>query len=616
MSITVLAQQANNENYYYYKGKQIYLTADSCKFVVIAKSEPNAIVFQNQGMQVFGSYVASPISSTIVKDKSAQNLNVKGSTYTTILQLSNKQVNTSKIVDKLKNTQEVIQVLPVFENKGKYFWATNNINVKLTTIDDTLKLQEYAKDYSLEIIGVNEYMPLWYMLTCTDETPFSSLKISNVLYESGDFVTVEPELCGDMVTFSGSSSNEEEILDPEYDEQWALKNTGFFENTETTPGIDINIEEAWNLATGEGTKVAVIDTGVDDMHPDLKDNMDSLSYDAEVGSQFETDIYSHGTYCAGVIAAVHNDIGIRGVAPNTQIMSGRFIESDLDNPYTADSITKIMRSTKIANVVNWAWQNGADILNCSWHTRYPSQMLDDAIVDALMKGREGKGCVVVFAAGNDGYEPLVYPCTIHPNLLNVGGLDYNGYRNNGENNRYKSDYGTDLDVMAPGFEICTTNCEDIRDTDSIKHDYIHVTGTSLACSHVSGLAALILSVNPELKGYMVNDIIESTARKVRSEYYDYSCVAGRKNGLWNIEMGYGLIDATSAVKRALETKYIVNNQITKNDTISGYDVIIENTRASNDIDLLIRKRNKAKLKSKVFIPKGATLKIENLNENY
>lgn len=614
MSITIVAQQTNDEYFYYYKGKRILLPVDSSKLVLMTNSMPQSTFFQYKGLQLSGIYSISK-QTTNAYNKLAQNSSDK-KIYTTTLQLSNdikNLKNVSAIAREFKNTHKVLQVQPVFRKGGKFFWATNNINVKLYELRDTVKLQKYAKRYSLNILGNNEFMPQWYMLSCSEETQFNSLKISNILCQSGDFVTAEPELCGDIVTNCGYVGNENEILDSLYQEQWGLKNTG--NNCDGTPGIDINIEEAWTLATGEGVKVAVIDTGVFSEHPDLASNMDTLNYDADFDMPLYQTDDAHGTRCAGIIAAIHNDVGIRGVAPKAKIMSARFFEFLVNDLNSVDSITKIQRTTKVANCINWSWQNGADILSCSWYTQYPSQMIDDAVIDALTKGRNGKGCIVVFASGNNNSDTLFYPCTIHSNLLNVGAIGYTGYRLGSEyHDNYASDYGTDLDVVAPGLDIISTSYKKDKNNKIIPA-YHNISHTSSACPHVSGLAALILSVNPNLKGIMVNDIIESTARKINPDYYTYSPELGRRNGLRNTEMGYGLIDATAAVKRALEIKYISNSLITESDTISGREFIFENTKFFKNINYVIQKHNRVIFKSNVSISKGASINIESLRDS-
>lgn len=169
-------------------------------------------------------------------------------------------------------------------------------------------------------------------------------------------------------------------------------------------------------------------------------------------------------------------------------------------------------------------------------------MITDAIhYNALLWGRNGKGVVVVFATGNEA-ENVKFPANCDENILAVGAINNNGRRANFSN------YGSKLDVVAPGVDITTTNVLD----PSIPLYVSNFRGTSAACPHVAGVAALILSVNPDLTSVGVIDIIEKTSRKVGG--YSYSTVSGRPNGTWNNEMGYGLVDAYAAVQEAIRMK--------------------------------------------------------------
>ena len=124
----------------------------------------------------------------------------------------------------------------------------------------------------------------------------------------------------------------------------------------------------------------------------------------------------------------------------------------------------------------------------------------------------------------------------------VGATLTNGTR------KSNSNYGSLLDVMAPGIAIPTTDLQGSAGATNIDYS-LTFKDTSAACPHVAGIAALILSVNPDLTNVQVNDIIERTARKVGG--YNYQTTVGRSNGTWNNQMGYGLVDAYSAVLEAI-----------------------------------------------------------------
>lgn len=158
-------------------------------------------------------------------------------------------------------------------------------------------------------------------------------------------------------------------------------------------------------------------------------------------------------------------------------------------------------------------------------------------------GRNNKGTVLVFSSGNEpnvGSEYVVYPANHNPDILVVSATNSNGQIAD------FSCHGDEVDVVAPGVNVLTLTM-----TSSGSYTYDYFTGTSAACPHVAAVAALILSVNPNLTNIEVNEIIESTARKVGST--SYSIVDARPNGTWNEYMGYGLVDASAAIEAALQT---------------------------------------------------------------
>ncbi len=213
-----------------------------------------------------------------------------------------------------------------------------------------------------------------------------------------------------------------------FSQQWGLSNSN---------NIDVNALKAWDWADGKKIKVAIIDTGVDKTHPDLSNNISSLSYDAMTGTSPSRIYDKHGTCCAGVIGAVRNNgIGIVGIAPNVEIMP---ISLDLDGS---------VKYSQMVNAINWAWQNGADVINMSL-TCDPDDKMTDAIKNALTKGRNGKGCVVVAASGNQGQSSVGYPANIE-GVIAVGSIDRNGVHASDAN------YGKNLDFVAPGVNVLTT----------------------------------------------------------------------------------------------------------------------------------------------------------------
>ncbi len=167
--------------------------------------------------------------------------------------------------------------------------------------------------------------------------------------------------------------------DPYWENQWALSKIQVFELWSTTMG---NPE----------ILVAVLDTGIDGDHEDLKDKVVAVTNFAD--SPTANDIYGHGTHIAGIIAATSdNGIGIMGMAPESRLM----------NVKIADDKGRSQPSA-LAEAIVWAVDNGASVINISIEIREPSQEIEDAVNYAWTQG-----AIVIAAAGNDGGQIPVYP---------------------------------------------------------------------------------------------------------------------------------------------------------------------------------------------------------------
>ena len=315
-------------------------------------------------------------------------------------------------------------------------------------------------------------------------------------------------------------------LSPIY--QWGLRYT-----TDSVYGI--NACPAWCHTEGENVTVAIIDFGIDKTEPDLSGNIHPYSYDLHTETSPSQCYGSTGTFFAGIIAAVKdNNVGIVGVAPKAKVMA---ISGNVHGNYEPDPDPSF--TAQIAGGFSVAWQNGADIIHCSWgdeggyFNSLHSDILEEAILNAMNNGRNGKGTVVVFSAGYS-YNPnqMDYPAYFHDDLITVGAITKQGEWHS------DSGYGQKLDVVAPG--------QTIRSIPT----HLWNSGSRAAAPFVSGVAALILSANPNLTVRQVGDIIERTAQKIKTDSYPYLNTNGKNNGSWNEKMGYGLVDAIAAVENA------------------------------------------------------------------
>ena len=400
--------------------------------------------------------------------------------------------------------------------QGLELWPTGYVSVKLKSSSDISLLQSAAKKYGLDILEQDQFMPLWYLLQCGKNTGISPVDAANGLQESGDFAAASPDF---------SFSNGSDIsYDPYVHKQWGLYNA-------SNEGYDINVSPAWNYATGQGVKVAVVDGGFDIHHKDLAENI-YTNYDVVERDKSDSiyiwsnfDDQNHGTRCAGIIAAVRNNgINITGVAPDAKLLA---VSSLPDGVYLADAI-------------NWAWKNGADIISCSWHCDLNPKMAE-ALDSAIVRGRNGKGCIVVFSAGNNGRaggeNTITWPASYRKEIISVANIQKNGAIAS------DSSYGSSLFITAPGTGILTT----VRN-DKISNSK---SGTSLAAPHVAGVAALILERNSKLSLNQVREILARTAKKIGKDRLivgeDYVYDVVKEFGLWNWYCGYGLVDAYEAV---------------------------------------------------------------------
>lgn len=312
-------------------------------------------------------------------------------------------------------------------------------------------------------------------------------KNSNVIYAEPNYAYAENSIPDDTY----------------YDYQWGLS--------------QVNASEAWNITTGSHKVIiAVIDSGIDLNHPDLKANIwinkgeipgngidddhngyvdDIYGWNFISGDNNISDDDGHGTHVAGIIAAAgNNSKGVTGVMWSATIMSLKFLDNE-GNGYVDDAVSAIRYATKM----------GASIISCSWGGSEYSQALKDVI--------DASSALVVCAAGNrgsgtnDDISPVYPACFTSKNIISVAATDASDALAS------FSDYGLNsVDVAAPGTHICST---------LPGSQYGYMQGTSMAVPYVTGLAGLIKSVRPDLSALQIKytilnnvDYISSLAGKI------------------------------------------------------------------------------------------------------
>jgi len=570
------AQNISEEPFYYYKGEKIVLEIDYSRIFIVSEDEYTIgdelsvagidFVVENCSSIDMNRY---SISDTIYNIDFVELLPHSELFFINII--APEAISHAIYFEALQTLQKnvhIVKASPSYFYLGKRVGISNNFYVKLHSKKDFQMLYDWAMQHSIQILGNNKFMPLWFTLSCGKETPFSALEGANMFHELQLFEYSTPELLYYDLLFSN---------DEYFPNQWGLKNTGQHCGTS---GIDIQAENTWSITTGSSNvKIAIYDRGIDTQHLDLKNNIFSTGYNAQTGTTPSFLFGDHGTMCSGIASAQQNNlIGISGVAPTSKLIPISLAFWMLTTP------------EQIANGFNWAWQNEVDVISCSWGGYAPDPLIDEAITSTLTYGRNGKGTIIVFAAGNarsiNNYNTdVAYPGNSNPDIIVVGGIAPNGERKSltscdGEDN-WGACYGAELDVVAPCVFIPTTTNES---------EYIqNFNGTSSACPHVAGVAALVLSVNPNLTVQEVQKIINSTAQKVRTDLYNYETVQGYPYGAWHEEMGYGLVDAYAAV---LAAKCYTNLPI-----VHGY--ITQNTTWNSDVYAV----------GTIVIPSGVTLTI-------
>jgi subtilisin family serine protease len=309
------------------------------------------------------------------------------------------------------------------------------------------------------------------------------------------------------------------------------------------PLVVIEASSAWDVAVGGSEQiVAIVDSGIDLTHPDLapklwvnsdevpgnsRDDDNNGCVDDVLGCHFYRrwdstqglwlqvrdgdvqDTYGHGSHAAGIAsAASNNGVGISGVSWGAQLMAVRVLDEYGQGFYS-----------DIASGIVYAASQGATVINLSLGGESSSALLEDAVNTARLLG-----AILVAAAGNDGGSVL-YPAASE-NVISVGATDSSDLV------WHRSNRGPEVDLAAPGVQVYSTITG--------PRQYFSLDGTSVATPHVSGLAALVLSLRPGMDPDQVQRMLEQTADDVNSLTYPG----------WDEELGWGRINARRAVGTA------------------------------------------------------------------
>jgi subtilisin family serine protease/subtilisin-like proprotein convertase family protein len=461
-----------------------------------------------------------------------------------------------------------------------FIYLTNEITIQFAVQVSSDQISQIAGEMGLRPVKPLEGVPNAFVFEVTLAATENPLKIANRLIQRSQVLTAEPNV-------AVQTQQLYRPRDPIYPRQWHLNHNG---GAELAPNSHIFAEKAWDITRGlRSVVVAIMDDSIDINHPDFqapgkivaprdfKEN-DFLPLPGEPED-------NHGTACAGVAVAEENGAGAVGVAPGCALMPIR--------------TTGFLDDQSIEELFDWAMQKGASVISCSWGpagVRFPLPLRQRAaLTSAATKGRNGKGCVIVFAAGNSnrptngsvnekgwpnniiqGQTQWIGGFTSHPDVITVSASTSLNKK------AVYSNWGAEVSVCAPsnnappgvglpeaggyvftppeirspirGLGVVTTDRLGTEGYD--RGDFTaDFGGTSSACPVVAGVAALVLSVNPDLTAAEVKQILQQTADKIVDN--DPDPQLGLRKGTYEAGgrcdwFGYGKVNAFRAVQMAMQ----------------------------------------------------------------
>ena len=482
------------------------------------------------------------------------------------------------VLEVLRAAPEVVYASHVYElerSPNTYVYVANQLTVQFTSELGVSEIEAIAK--TVGIIRTHALSGDSGNTCCFRVGPAARrnpLKIANELVRHPQVLMAEPNIIIATALLYRPT-------DSRYSEQWHLYNRG---GRDLAANAHVFAEKAWDITRGSrSVTIAVTDDGFDLTHPDLQGpgkivsprdlkNRDALP----IPERNE----NHGTPVAGVAIAEETGDGIVGIAPGCSFMP---IQT-----------TGYLDDLSIEQLFDWAIEQGADVISCSWSPAsvyFPlSRRISRAINKAATKGRGGKGCVIVFSAGNanrpvegkveetgwaknllKGVTNWLSGFAIHPDVITVSACTSlnrkAAYSNWGRhisvaapsNNATPSmalsegtfDTGPPIRASLPGRAVLTL--DRTGDQGYTIADFTGFGGTSSACPLVAGIAGLMLSANPDLTAKAVKQILQKTADKIVDNRPDpqlgkrYGTYDRNGHSFW---FGYGKVNAYEAVKAA------------------------------------------------------------------
>ena len=295
----------------------------------------------------------------------------------------------------------------------------------------------------------------------------------------------------------------------------------------------IELPWAWNYTMGSnGIKIAVVDSGVLATHPEFAGRV-LPGYDFVNNDTDATDDFGHGTHVAGIIAAgANNGIGMVGVCPNCSIIPVKVLNESNQGTWSA-----------VAAGILFAVDAGANVINLSLGGSTDSQVVADAVHYATVHN-----VLVVAAAGNVRSNEPFYPAALDE-VVGVAAT------RNDDTNWSLSNYGYFVEVSAPGYAVYST----YNNLGNTYSGYNYMSGTSMAAPHVSGLAGLLFSQNPNLTIAQVRSLLQLTSVDLGDPGLDDHYGYGRIDAFAALQAGYLLLPADAAL----------NGTVWQDDNVNG-----------------------------------------------
>ena len=481
-------------------------------------------------------------------------------------------ITESMSINELTQKDGIEKVMPTYRLGNNPLYLTGQI---LLQPKQGISIEKIVALVDTKITLINKTKYNTYIFEIIDWDKI--LSVANKIYESGLVEYCQPNIITPILR--------SQISDPKYTEQYYLNNTGQFAGTS---GIDINAPEAWELTTGRcPITIAIIDDGVE-AHEDLGGDIDagftpqfSNENPDTDGAPNENDPpsttfpydndspFGHGESCAGIIAASHNSLGIRGIAPDVTIVpinifNDWFIDQIFYQGQWYDFVNFREDLQDIANAIDFAWDDAhADIISNSWNFTaqgFTSDVIIAAINRARTQGRninnQTYGSVVVFSSGNENlnWSGVCFPANVN-GVITVGAVDNDG------NIWDYSSRGPQIDLVAPSGgspgNIRTIDREGNAGFVSGNY-YNEFSGTSAACPQVAGVIALLLSIEPRRTEAGILTVLQQTATDMGSAGFDNTFGFGRVNGYEAIHSIYPYISGQSPLCSSGHNFSIIN----------------------------------------------------------